>query len=102
MNIINYFIKHEDKKVAVINIDDTDNIARIEISNNSDTLRYLPINVKDKKGLSDWVKNRGIPVTRQDIKFDLKNKSTFRYMMENLGLSLTDHYWLCPVNEDIT
>ncbi|MCI9077550.1 MAG: hypothetical protein HFH68_01330 [Lachnospiraceae bacterium] len=99
---MNYFIKHEDKKVAVINIDDTDNIARIEISNNSDTLRYLPINVKDKKGLSDWVKNRGIPVTRQDIKFDLKNKSTFRYMMENLGLSLTDHYWLCPVNEDIT
>jgi hypothetical protein len=39
-----------------------------------------------------------VPVTRDRIKVDLQSmrvKSTVEFMLNNLGLSLTDHYWLC-------
>lgn len=92
-----YFLMHENKKLALIEIDKFNNITNTAISPNEETRRYLPVTVFDDVSLAEWVEDRGIPVTRQGIAKDLKlaNKSsTFALMLENNGLSLTDHYWL--------
>ena len=88
-----YFLMHEDKKLAILNIDGED-ITLIQLSNNQNILNYLPY-------IKAWVHNRGIPVTRQRIKIDLleSQMSTFEFMLSNLGLSLTDHYWINPCDK---
>lgn len=93
-----YFLLHENKKIAIFTIDSLNNIDNIELSSNKSTLQYLPIGVKDKLSLKNWLMNRGIPVTRQRLKVDLKQSgvsSSFELMLRNYGLSLTDHYWIC-------
>lgn len=92
------FLLHENKKIAIFTIDSLNNIDNIELSSNKSTLQYLPIGVKDKLSLKNWLMNRGIPVTRQRLKVDLKQSgvsSSFELMLRNYGLSLTDHYWIC-------
>lgn len=103
-----YFVMHEDKKLALIDIHG-DNIVNIKISDNPSTFRFMPLLDLESSRytvdqLKHWVKNRGIPVTRHRIKLDLENgsKSPFKYMLDNLGLSLTDHYWLNPCDKMYT
>lgn len=92
-----YFLMHEDKKLALFELDNLNNIVNVALSTNADTRRYLPITVFDNKSLVFWLKNRGIPVTRDNISSELKLSNipdTFTLMLLNNGLSLTDHYWL--------
>lgn len=53
-------------------------------------------------GLIKWLFERGIPETRRNIASDLHGESVFYYMFDNLGLSLTDHYWLSPYRSELT
>ena len=49
--------------------------------------------------------HRGIPATRHGIREQLANltlESPVEYMLCNLGLSLTDHYWVCPGEKRFT
>ena len=92
-----YFLMHEDKKLALFELDNFNNIVNVALSTNTDTCKYLPITVFDAKSLVFWLKNRGIPVTRDNISTELKLSNipdTFTLMLLNNGLSLTDHYWL--------
>ena len=57
------------------------------------------------KGLSEWWKERSIPLTRDQIKSFLESKGLTnpeQYLIKNLGLSLTDYYWIKPVDSDLT
>jgi hypothetical protein len=77
-------------------IDDALQIQKIALNNNE--IKHLPVGVNNEKLLKTWLLNRGVPVTRDRIKVDLQSmrvKSTVEFMLNNLGLSLTDHYWLC-------
>lgn len=92
-----YFLMHEDKKIAVFSIVDSDVIGSVEFSINSETLRFLPVGVHDVQTFKQWLRERGIPVTRQRIKIDLKQlhvSSSLEFMLLNNGLSLSDHYWI--------
>ena len=57
------------------------------------------------KGLPEWWKERSIPLTRDQIKSFLASKGLAnpeQYLVKNLGLSLTDYYWIKPVDSDLT
>lgn len=100
-----YFLMHEDKKLALFEIDNFNNITNVALSQNKDTRMYLPISVYDNNSLVYWLKNRGIPVTRDGISKDLRSArvaDTFTLMLKNKGVSLTDHYWLAEVGSDKT
>lgn len=95
-NIALAIFKYEDGELLdlVINEKHTNKLPYLDASNNT-------IEFKLKK----WIRNRSIPITRQGIKSELKslNKNDLlEYMMDNLGLSLTDHYWICPVDSTYT
>lgn len=92
-----YFLMHEDLKIALFEVNDFGNIINVAVSPNVETQRHLPISVISPKALADWLLNRGIPATRQGISTELKLagvSSTFALMLQNNGLSLTDHYWV--------
>ena len=95
-------LKHEDVSVAFFEVIGN-SVGRLKIN---DTCRgHLPVGVLTESDLKYWIENRGIPVTRHNIKSDLELVhiiSPFVFMLENYGLSLTDHYWICPRDSDYT
>ena len=84
-----YELMHRDVVVAVFIIDDT---ANVQVSFDSEWEQHLPLAVSDRKTFIKWLKNRAIPVTRHGI--DKITNDTFQFMLANLGLSLTDNYWI--------
>ena len=57
------------------------------------------------KWLCEWWNDRSIPLTRDQIKAFLSNQgfsSPDQYLIKNLGLSLTDYYWIKPVDSNLT
>lgn len=51
-----YFLMHEDKKLALFELDSLNNIVNVALSTNTDTRKYLPITVFDSKSLVFWLK----------------------------------------------
>lgn len=103
-----YYIMHENKKLAAIEVQDNQEVTNIKITKDENKIQYLPylkFGVNVETALNMWLEQRGVPVTRQGIKVDLMNmssRSVFEYMMENLALSLTDHYWIKPYESDFS
>lgn len=95
-----YFLMHENNKIAAFNADAADNILNLSI--NKSALDLIPIGIKNKGELALWIRNRAIPITRNNIKEDLHkyNVSNFKFMLLNNGLSLTDHYWVLNTDEN--
>ena len=100
-----YILMHENKRLCKLNVTHG-RITELSIIANNIYASYIPYVSYTKKledQLENWIYNRGIPVTRDGIKRDLRNRDEiFEYMLENLGLSLTDHYWICPINKEYT
>ena len=93
-----YFLCHKDIRVAFFTSDD---ISVLNVKLNDNALSHLPVGVNSKQSLKHWIQNRGIPKTRDGISKDLKNIGSFKYLISNLGLSLTDCYWFQPVDSDL-
>ena len=73
------------------------------IENIKEVLNYevLPIIVRYnhnlKVGMRDWLEDRSIPSSRAK---DIGNP--VKLSIKNLGLSLSDQYWFCPINKNFT
>ena len=55
--------------------------------------------------LIQWWANRTIPLTRDQLATFLKAKgfsTAGQYLVQNLGLSLTDYYWIKPIDSSLT
>lgn len=65
---------------------------------------YLPLPAqKSSHYLYEWIEDRSVPITRHGVKSLLKEEQTINtgiYMLDNLGLSLTDCYWLVPAGKE--
>ena len=58
----------------------------------------------DEKRIKTWWKARAVPASRSIIQNLLKqpgNLTAEQYLEKNLALSITDSYWVCPVEMDI-
>lgn len=110
-----YILMHKNIPVAPIELDE----ASGAISSVGEVLsaRHVPVGIKvlkaepvkkeriDRAGLNEWWKGRAIPASRDGIKnvlMELNITSTQRLLDKCLGLSLSDQYWICPADSDVS
>lgn len=93
-----YLLKHKDDTVAVIDItgSDASGIRINEIVNN----HLLPLCAQhDISNIEHWWKRRAVPASRSGIRQLLSENhisSVHQFLLQNLALSVTDCYWICP------
>lgn len=107
-----YILMHKNISVAEIEIDDAVGV----ITEISDIMRkeHLPIGVLhslrhkeivDRAALNHWWRGRSIPASRMgiaDVLDSLGLYETGELLTKCFGLSLSDHYWIKPVESALT
>ncbi|MDR0750987.1 MAG: excisionase [Christensenellaceae bacterium] len=101
-----YILKHNDISVIEIEIN---NEGQIKSYNDIKNKHHLPVgtlinNKFNFKNLHMWWKLRSIPTFRDGLKNLLANlslESPIPLLHNCLGLSLSDHYWICPLNKNL-
>lgn len=103
-----YYLKHKNITVLEMNIDDvTASIAKIgEVYE----IAHVPMGIRcnngivDRQTLNAWWSGRCIPASRDKIKEALEavgEYTTQALLIKNLGLSLSDGYWICPREQSL-
>lgn len=74
----------------------------------SDTLKHAELAPLHKKSyvtwLKDWWKERSVPIGQHRVEEMLRDKGLIgpeEYLLKNLGLSLTDYYWVKPIDSNL-
>lgn len=98
-----YYLKHKDIMVCLMDIDDDGRISRLR--RNRETSDHFPLGgqMNDMK-FHEWWRDRAIPKTRLGAKTALQKlgyASTNSALLNNLALSLNDCYWVCPRESDL-
>lgn len=97
-----YIIKHKDIPVATMAIDEYYNIVGIYPIRDAEMKKHLPPGADDPEKLRQWLMDRKIPATRHGWKNIHNEKDSFKFMIDNLGLSLSDAYWLHDIDLALT
>ncbi len=95
----NYFLKHKDGICGLINIDETDGKVRNWHSFHTGIDPFLGNSTLENMKI--WWTQRAVPGSRKMIEEAVKKSGShgnMDYMAKNLGLSITDTYWICPVD----
>jgi len=99
MNTESYLLFHKNIPTAAICIQkSTGNIYSTDIINKE----HAPFGCYDEKAFSAWWERRAIPKHQQNTISLLEGKTNLEYMLQNLGLSLVDSYWVCPISKSFT
>ena len=102
-----YTLKHKDIDVLSFSFNEDSSILTVEKLFNE---RHLPIGILGNENLSvnnaltKWWNHRTIPASRNLLENGLrilKINAPAELLKESLGLSLTDHYWICPENAEL-
>ncbi len=99
-----YYLMHKDIPVALLDITDEGVLGNYR--KNMAEIEHFPLGgrMNDMK-FHDWWKDRAIPKTRNGAKSALERlgyASTNSALVDNLALSLSDCYWIKPIEEDLT
>ena len=100
-----YILMRKDTPITAILIYDNGEMARF-----SDKIKYpelMPLEgLQDPQTcLKEWWKSRSIPITQGNVKRILEQMGyalSEEYLSKNLGLSLTDYYWIKPIDSPLT
>lgn len=105
---MDYILMHKTHPVAEVAIDEeTAVIAQIGTVFNTNR---IPVGISVKDGipnrgdLNDWWQGRSIPASRQNIRDAIKNlgvSTSLKLAVKCFGLSLSDQYWVNPVNSPL-
>lgn len=98
-----FWLKHKNDDVAVISIDETGAITRVAEKVQRELLPFGTGG--DRTKLKKWWRNRAVPISQENIRNYLHEEgisSAEMYLTRNLGLSMTDCYWVKPVESDLT
>lgn len=92
-----YDLYHLNTRCAVLSIDDDDcSLNQVVITDKE----YAPFLGKaDEKMMKKWWTMRAIPASRkamQDVIRKAGCETNIEYLAKNLAISLTDTYWICP------
>ena len=98
------------KNIPVVELELDDDTATILKVIKTYELDFLPIGIDaktgipNKKELNEWWFGRSIPASRSGIRAALENLN-IRYseqlLLKCYGLSLSDQYWIEPVNSEL-
>jgi hypothetical protein len=96
---MNYLILHNDYPVCTVDIDEDYHIERIQKIHDRDR---LPAGIREAEkihaaDMDAWLFSRAIPEKREGLELILENnnvESNRELLIKNLGLGLSDHYWI--------
>ena len=95
---------HKDIPVCLMEISDEGDLGSVR--RNGAALLHFPVGGQmNNTKFHDWWRDRAIPKTRHGAKTALQKlgyASTGSALVNNLALSLSDCYWICPRDESIT
>lgn len=99
-----YFLMHKNIEVCQMEIFSGGKINKVSI--NAENIAHMPIGTENSLSkLRLWWKDREIPKTRNNVKSALERlgfSNTSDLLVNNLGLSLNDCYWIKPANADLS
>ena len=99
-----YILMRKDDSLAAVKLNENGLILRFSVRNDMYELLPLEGRQNSQDWLKIWWKERAIPVEQGRIARFLESKGFTipeEYLMRNLGLSLTDYYWIRPIDLDI-
>lgn len=99
-----YTLMHKDDVVAQLQIDDLSG-AILKVTSGANT-ELLPLGgCQEADSLRKWWLRRAAPISQGNIAALLQQEgiaSTQSLLVRNLGLSLSDHYWIKPDGSELT
>lgn len=93
-----YLLKRFDEDIALINLSEDGNILEYKLIEKNASLAPLH-DPKSSDWLRTWWNRRAVPISQGHIKALLEKQgfsTSEEYLVKNLGLSLTDYYWISP------
>lgn len=97
-----YFLKHKNLICGIIKIDEADGKVSSWRSLNTGIDPFLGHSTTEN--IKTWWMQRAVPGSRRMIEEAVRKSGSngnMDYLAKNLGLSITDTYWICPVDHDI-
>lgn len=98
-----FVLMHKNVEVCQIEFEGKGEIKNVNVFVGSEA--HMPIGSnKDIHSFREWWSNRAIPKTRNNVKTALEKlgyDNTSEALINNLGLSLTDCYWIKPALQDV-
>lgn len=99
----NYILFHKDIPCGVLSVDrDSGALSDFALTDKE----HAPfLGNADERLMKIWWKHRAVPGTRKDIEEAIRNagcESNEEYLAKNLALSLTDTYWICPADIELS
>ena len=98
-----YYLMHRDDPVCMVSIDPISG-TMLRVSQKK-VQELLPLGGKiDTEMLRKWWQRRAVPMSQGKIQRILEQMGITtpqEYLVKNLGLSLTDHYWIKPLDMDL-
>ena len=95
-----YFLKHRNDRIALIGLsDDCESVLRVKPIAEPSARGPFFGNISCRN-IQMWWKSRAIPGSREHLQIILNENhclSAGEYLAKNLALSLTDTYWICPI-----
>lgn len=111
MLLTNFYLMHKNTKVSDLAVDeDSGDILSI---NNVFSIAHIPFGVHNSqvnslklvsKHIKSWWNDRSIPAYRDGLQSALEAlgiQSVKILILKSLGLSLSDHYWIKPINSNL-
>lgn len=99
-----YFVMRKDEVITLCEINDKG--IMVSFSRKYRNPKLAPLEFRAYPDhIARWWNNRKIPVSQGKVQEMLKQKgliSPDEFLLKNLGLSLTDYYWIKPVNSGLT
>ena len=99
-----YYLMHADEPLTVLRIDDYGHLTKagqIVPDPERMPLRHKAL----EKGLSRWWEERAVPFSRHGMAEFFEEHGydgPEDYLVKNLGLSLTDQYWIRPIDSNLS
>jgi len=98
-----FFLKHKDDICGSLIIDSESGAIRSYKDEGTGLSPFL--GNCDERRLKKWWEARAIPASRKMIQDVLKVNNCLNtkvYLAKNLALSLTDSYWICPIDTELS
>lgn len=97
-----YYLMHKNDIVTTLSFDETSGTL-MNVGKKVNKELLPPGANLSEKSLRQWWERRAVPLNQGNIKMLLSENqiaTTQNYLLQNLGLSLSDHYWINPVEKN--
>lgn len=101
---MNYVLKRKDEIITLIDFAEDGSIYKFHEKLVNPELSPLH-DVHNPEWLKQWWKRRSVPISQGNIRAMLEKKGLLgseEFLLKNLGLSLTDYYWISPLDSGMT